>query len=127
MARSWTLAGTRGVKQTISWADTAAGDGDAVMFADAPLVVSNKTGQRLCETQAGQRHGRWKVSADTTNTHSPSLAGVQFLRQARLSGWRYSDGSGGPPGAGRFVSETYPYATLAGAAVLGYDTERPRY
>ena len=118
---------TRGVKQTIGWADTAAGDGDAVMFADAPLVVSNETGQRLCETQAGQRYGRWKVSANTTNTHSPSLAGVQFLRQARLSGWRYSDGSGGPPGAGRFVSETYPYATLVGAAELGYDTERPRY
>ena len=45
------------------------------------------------------------------------------------------------PGAGRaspeaaepenghcyFVSETYPYATLVGAAELGYDTERPRY
>jgi len=112
---------TRGVKQTISWADTAAGDGDAVMFADAPLVVSNETGQRLCETQVGQRYGRWKVSANTTNTHSPRLAGVQFLRQARLSGWRYSDGSSGP-GGGRFVSETYPYATLVGAAELGYDT-----
>jgi predicted RNase H-like nuclease len=89
--------------------------------------VESETGQRLCETQAGQRYGRWKVSANTTNTHSPRLAGVQFLRQARLSGWRYSDGSDGPPGGGRFVSETYPYATLVGAAELRYDTERPRY
>jgi predicted RNase H-like nuclease len=118
---------TRGVQQTTGWADRAAGDGDAVMFADAPLVVANQTGQRLCETQAGQRYGRWKVSANTTNIHSPRLAGVQFLRLAILSGWQYSDGSGGPPGAGRFVSETYPYATLVGAAELGYDTERPRY
>ena len=118
---------TRGVEQTIGWAGTVAGDGDAVLFADAPLVVRNETGQRLCETQVGQRYGRWRVSANTTNMHSPRLAGVQFLRQAGLSGWRYSDGSGGPPNAGRFVSETYPYATLVGAAELGYDTERPRY
>jgi predicted RNase H-like nuclease len=118
---------TRGVEQTISWADIAAGDGDAVMFADAPLVVSNETGQRLCETQVGQRYGRWKVSANTTNIHSPRLAGVQFLRLAGLSGWQYSDGSDGPPRGGRFISETYPYATLVGAAELGYDTERPRY
>ena len=118
---------TRGVEQTIGWADTAAGDGDAVMFVDAPLVVANKTGQRLCETQVGQRYWRWKVSANTTNIHSPRLAGVPFLRQARLSGWQYSDGSSGPPSAGCFVSETYPYATLAGVAELGYDTERPRY
>ena len=85
------------------------------MFADAPLVVRNQAGQRLCETQVGQRYGSWKVSANTTNTRSPRLAGVRFLRLAGLSGWRYSDGSGGPPGAGRFVSETYPYATLIGA------------
>ncbi len=118
---------TRGVRHTIGWADKAAGDGDSVMFADAPLVVTNETGQRLCETQVGQRYGRWKVSANSTNTHSPRLAGVQFLRLAERSGWQYSDGSGGPQRGGRFVSETYPYATLVGAAELGYDTERPRY
>ena len=71
--------------------------------------------------------GAGKVSANTTNTGSPRLAGVQFLRLAGLSGWRYSDGSGGPPRAGRLISETCPYATLVGAAELGYDTERPRY
>jgi len=79
---------TRGVEQTIRWADGAAGDGDAVLFVDAPLVVANETGQRLCETQVGQRYGRWRVSANTTNLHSPRLAGVQFLRLAGLSGWR---------------------------------------
>jgi predicted RNase H-like nuclease len=97
------------------------------MFVDAPLVVRNHKGQRRCETQVGQRYGRWKVSANTTNLHSPRLAGVQFLSLAELSRWRYSDGRDGPPHAGRFVSETYPYATLVGAAELGYDSERPRY
>src|ERR1700691_5736501 len=66
---------TRGTEETIAWADNAAGDGDAVMFVDAPLVVGNVTGQRLCETQVGQRYGRWKVSANTTNLGSPRLAG----------------------------------------------------
>jgi predicted RNase H-like nuclease len=120
-------AWTRGVDETLSWAEGAAGDGDAVMFVDAPLVVANMTGQRLCETQVGQTYGRWKVSANTTNLGSPRLAGVKLLRLARLSGWRYSDGVSGPPCGGRAVSETYPYATLVGAAELGYDIERPRY
>ena len=74
----------RGVEQTIAWVDSAAADGDAVMFVDAPLVVRNETGQRLCEKQVGERYWRWKVSANTTNTGSPRLAGVQFLRLAGL-------------------------------------------
>jgi predicted RNase H-like nuclease len=118
---------TCGVEQTIAWADHAAGHDDALMFIDAPLLVRNETGQRSCETQVGQRYGRWKVSANTTNIHSPRLAGVRFLSAAERSGWQYSDGSSGPPSGGRFVSETYPYTTLVGAAELGYDTERPRY
>ena len=90
-------------------------------------MVRNEKGQRRCKTQVGQRHGRWKVSANTTNIHSPHLAGVQFLSLAGQSDWRYSDGRDGPPRGGRFMSETYPYATLVSAAELGYDTERPRY
>ncbi len=118
----WTV----GVEETLAWVNAAAGD-DAVLFVDAPLVVRNETGQRLCETQVGQRYGRWKVSANTTNTLSPRLAGVRLLRLAEQAGWRYSDGSSGPPAGGWVISETYPYATLVGAEELGYDTERPRY
>lgn len=118
---------TRGVEQTLAWAGAAASHGDALMFVDAPLVVRNAAGQRLCETQVGQRYGRWKVSANTTNIHSLRLAGVRFLSLAELSGWRYSDGRNGPPPGGRVVSESYPYATLVGAEELGYATERPRY
>jgi len=33
---------TRGAEK-IDWADTAAGEGDAAMFADAPFVVGNET------------------------------------------------------------------------------------
>jgi predicted RNase H-like nuclease len=118
---------THGVEETIAWADAAAGSGDAVMFVDAPLIVCNDAGQRLCERQVGQRYGRWKVSANTTNTRSPRLAGVRFLGLATSAGWRYSDGSHGPDIGGRVISESYPYTTLVGAWELGYDTERPRY
>lgn len=117
----------RGVDETVAWAQQAAGDGDAVMFVDAPLLVRNQAGQRLCETQVGQRYGKWRVSANTTNLQSPRLAGVRFLALAESCGWKYSDGSGGPPNGGRVLSESYPYATLVGAPELGYDTERPRY
>ena len=118
---------TRGVEQTIAWADRTAGPEDALIFVDAPLIVRNNAGQRPCETQVGQRYGRWKVSANTTNIHSPRLAGVRLLSAAEGTGWKYTDGSSGPPSGGRFVAETYPYTTLVGAEELGYDTERPRY
>jgi predicted RNase H-like nuclease len=117
----------RGVEEAIAWADAAAGDGDALMFVDAPLVVRNPAGQRSCETQVGQRYGRWKVSANSSNLALPRLAGVRFLSLAQARGWRYSDGSEGPPAGGRVLSESYPYTTLVGAPELGYDTERPRY
>jgi predicted RNase H-like nuclease len=118
---------TRGPEQTLAWADAAAGTGDALMFVDAPLVVRNESGQRLCETQVGQRYGRWKLRANSTNTRQPRLAGVRFLELASQSGWRYHDGRDGPPSGGRVICETYPYATLVGAPEFGYDTERPRY
>ena len=72
-------------------------------------MVRNDTGQRLCETQVGQRYGRWKASANTTNTRSPRLAGVRFLSLAEQAGWRYSDGRHGPQAGGRVISETCPY------------------
>ena len=62
----------RGADESIAWAQRAAGDGDALMFVDAPLVVRDSVGQRLCETQVGQRYGKWKVSANGTSLQSPS-------------------------------------------------------
>jgi predicted RNase H-like nuclease len=78
---------THGVEESIAWANAAA-DGDAFLFVDAPLVVRNETGQRLCETQVGQRYGRWKVSPNTTNTGSPRLAGTRLLSMAEQAGSR---------------------------------------
>jgi predicted RNase H-like nuclease len=99
----------------------------ALLFVDAPLVVDNRTGQRACETQIGQRYGRWNVSANSTNLASPRLAGVTLRTRLQTSGWRYHDGRTGPPVTGQVMSECYPHTTLVGASELGYDHERPSY
>ncbi len=117
---------TTGVEETIAWANAQATDA-AMLFVDAPLLVLNPDRQRLCEKQVGQRYGRWKVSANSTNLGSPRLAGVRLRRELEAGGWAYADGSAGPPRSGRIVSECYPYTTIVGADVLGYDRERPLY
>lgn len=118
---------TRGIEETVEWIESRVGTESALLFIDAPLVVSNATGQRPCETQVGQRYGRWKVSANTTNTRSPRLAGMALRRRLEDTGWQYSDGVAGPPTDGQVISECYPYTTLVGAVELCYDVERPRY
>lgn len=117
---------TRGLEETVDRVATAAGP-SALLFIDAPLVVDNPSGQRPCETQVGQRYGRWKVSANTTNLRSPRHAGVTLRRVLEERGWCYSDGRSGPPGDGLWCCECYPYTTLVGAGELGHDLERPRY
>jgi len=114
-----------GLAETIAWIDRFA-PADTLLMVDAPLVVTNDSGQRLCEKQVGQRYGRWKVSANSTNLGSRRLAGVALLK-LMIRGWSYHDGPNGPPAGGRHVAEVYPYTTLVGAPALGYDVERPVY
>ena len=119
----WTI----GVSDTIAWLRENA-PANALLFVDAPLIVNNESGQRLCEKQVGQRYGRWRVSANSTNRQSPRLAGVDLMERLSALGWSYADGTRGPPTLpGRFISECYPYTTIVGACELGYGTERPRY
>jgi predicted RNase H-like nuclease len=116
---------TTGLDETAAWADRVAAP-DALLFVDAPLVVENPAGMRLCDRQTGQRYGRWWVSANAVNLASPRLAGVRLRERLCAAGWRYSDGREGPPAGGRVLAESYPYATLVGVPELGYD-RRPAY
>lgn len=122
VAAGWTI----GIAETVEWVERVAGQ-DSILFVDAPLVVENERGQRLCEKQVGQRYGRWHVSANSTNRYSPRLAGVALREALEARGWKYASGSSGPARSGRTISECYPYTTLVGAVELGYDVERPRY
>jgi predicted RNase H-like nuclease len=117
---------TRGLEATQTWIEHVA-QGDTLLFIDAPLIVDNPHGQRLCEKQVGQRYSRWKVSANSTNLSSPVQAGVRLRQRLEAFGWHYDDGRSGPRGAGRVMSECHPYTTLVGANELGYGLERPVY
>jgi len=116
----------RGVDEVLAWFGAWA-EPDTLAMIDAPLLVENPAGQRRCETQVGQRYGRWKVSANSTNIGSPRLAGVYLRQCLEARGWRYADGRPGPPEAGLVMSEVYPYTTIVGAEELGYEFERPLY
>jgi predicted RNase H-like nuclease len=116
-----------GLDETVASVLSAAGDEPALLFVDAPLVVDNPAGQRSCETQVGRRYGAWHVSANSTNTASPRMAGVALRKRLQHERWRYDDGLSGPPTTGQSFSECYPYTTLVGAVEFGYDIERPRY
>ena len=116
-----------GIASTTEWVERVA-TADTLLMVDAPLVVSNALGQRLCETQVGQRYGRWNVFANSTNLGSPRLAGVALLHVLEAGGWHYHDACDGvPPSLGRHLAEVYPYTTLVGTPEFGYDVERPIY
>lgn len=118
----WTI----GLDQTAIWIEDLASE-DTLLFIDAPLVVDNASGQRLCERQVGQCYGRWQVSANSTNLGTKDLGGVRLRAGLEEAGWRYDDGAEGPAASGRVMCECYPYTTLVGVAELGYEDERPRY
>ena len=111
--------------ETVHWVRKQAEE-DTLVFIDAPLVVTNTSSLRLCERQVGQRYGRWRVSANATNTNSKRLGGVALLAELVSDGFLYDDGVDGPPSSGRVVSECYPYTTIVGYALFGYDV-RPLY
>jgi predicted RNase H-like nuclease len=121
-AAGWAL----GVDDTVRWVEAHAA-ADTIVAVDAPLLVLNAGGQRVCENEVGRRYGRFKVSANSSNLASPRAAGVRLRRELEARGWRYADGTAGPPAGGRTLFECYPYTTLVGAAELGYAIERPLY
>ena len=94
---------------------------------DAPLVVENEAGMRLCERQVGMGYGRWHVAANASNTALGWQGGVALRRRLEDHGFVYTDGIRPPSPQGRTMFECYPYTTIVGMAELGYEEKRPRY
>lgn len=114
-----------GRSATLRWIVEHA-ESEAIVFIDAPQSVANTAGQRLCEKHVGQRCGRWRVSANSTNLASKRLGGLALCTALVADhGFRYDDGLDGPPTAGRAVSECYPYTTIAGYESFGYEQRAP--
>jgi predicted RNase H-like nuclease len=115
-----------GLDDTITWVSAAADGANALLFVDAPLMVTKPLWPAALREAGGQRYGSRKVSANSTNTSSVRLSGVRMRERLETLGWTYSDGRNGPPARGWVMSECYPYTTLVGAPELGYAV-RPAY
>jgi predicted RNase H-like nuclease len=97
-----------GLHPTVDWIVERAEEPDTLVFIDAPLIVTNPSGQRLCEKHVGQLYWRASVAANSTNMGSRRLGGVALLAALQEHGFAYDDGLDGPPTRGRIVSECYP-------------------
>jgi predicted RNase H-like nuclease len=115
-----------GIAEVVQWLAAVAEPGD-VIGIDAPLVVYNESGMRLCERQVGQRYGQWQVSAYPSNLGLPALGGVALRKDLEEIGFEYQDGTQVHDADAITFFECYPNTTLVGAVELGYATERPRY
>lgn len=83
----------------------------AVVAVDAPLVVTNQSGQRPCETEIGRRFGRHDASAPTTNLGLyPDPCGVRFRRALEAAGFtQCADPAAIQGRKDRSLFEVYPH------------------
>ncbi|MFN8227926.1 MAG: bifunctional ribonuclease/(p)ppGpp synthase [Mycobacterium sp.] len=94
--------------------------GDCVVGIDAPLVVTNPTGQRPAERQLNADFARYQAGAHPTNTGKPEFAGTP--RGARLAGALGLDiapDATAVDGATRRAFEVYPHAAAVALFRLG--------
>lgn len=115
-----------GIEEVAEWVIAHAEPGDVVAI-DAPLLVENPSGMRLCEREVGQRYGRWHVSAYPSNLALPALGGVALRLRLEADGLEYLDGLASHDDDAITFFECYPHTTLVAAPELGYTDARPRY
>ncbi|WP_244285251.1 hypothetical protein [Cryobacterium shii] len=121
----------RGTDAVVRWIERMWEPG-AVLAIDAPLVVDNPSGMRLCERETGSRYGRWHVAANASNLGLPWLAGVAVRRRLEAAGWTYTDGlSAVPPRASSSATRTRPWSARRSWAtptgVPGTNAWAPRF
>ncbi|QNE22610.1 DUF429 domain-containing protein [Kribbella qitaiheensis] len=84
-------------------------DGPCLVAFDAPLIVVNPSGKRLCERLIGQYFGRYGAHCHSANTANPSFTdGSRALRIAELLGLEV-DLTNNPV---RRAAEVYPHPAL---------------
>lgn len=90
----------------------------SVVAVDAPLVVTNPSGQRECERLVSQAFGKYNASCHSSNT---GLAHLQVLRGAELAvrhGWTVNPTHHGSPNEPACI-EVYPHPAMVGIFELG--------
>ncbi|TWD73076.1 putative RNase H-like nuclease [Kribbella amoyensis] len=82
-------------------------EGPCFVAFDAPLIVVNPTGHRLCERLVSRYFGRYGASCHAANTANPSFSeGSRALRLATALGLSTD------PGSPRHAAEVYPHPAL---------------
>lgn len=85
---------------------------NTVLAIDAPLIITNATGQRTCETLVGKRYGSREASCHTSNLARFSNALSLQLTSAFLTqGFVHVDRERNER-RGRLLSEVYPHAAM---------------
>ena len=85
--------------------------GATVVAIDAPLIITNASGQRPCETEIGRRFGHNHASAHTSNlTRFPDASGVRLARELQSQGFSHpSESLAANDPAARLMVEVYPH------------------
>lgn len=98
------IAGLDSIKSVIANHEDAAG-----IAVDAPLVITNETGQRACEKQLGRVYGARKACCHTSNRRLyPDAASKRLADALSAEGFAHL----GKPGAEKWQIECYPHPAL---------------
>jgi predicted RNase H-like nuclease/cytidine deaminase len=90
----------------------ASATADTVVAIDAPLIIINETGQRVCETAVGKRYGSREASCHTTNLRLyPGASSVALTAELASHGFVHVDPMNPQPN-GRMMAEVYPHAAM---------------
>lgn len=91
----------------------------ATVAVDAPLIVTNPTGQRPCEREIGVVFGRYGAGAYPANTSNPHFNPPRAATLAAAMGWNTGPAHAGRPGAPGCI-EVYPHPAMVGLFSLPY-------
>lgn len=91
----------------------------ATVAVDAPLIVTNPTGQRPCEREIGAVFGRYGAGAYPANTSNPHFNPPRAATLAGAFEWNTNPAHHGRPGAPGCI-EVYPHPAMVGLFSLPY-------
>ncbi len=83
----------------------------SIVAIDAPLIINNQTGQRLCENQVGRRYGSREASCHTTNMgRYPNSTSVALTSELISHGYTHCDLVNHD--CSKIILEVYPHAAM---------------
>lgn len=85
-----------------------------VVAVDCSLVVTNRSGQRACETAIAKAYGRYHASCHSTNLKSPhARVGARLIRWLGTLGFVHDFDLASAKGrGGRWLFEVYPHPSM---------------